>query len=94
MAKRILGQLKETVEESKGKGGLNLHNTVITTPEKIEKLSNNAKKQEQKEKRDASGMTYLTKTEMETFLSLIGRKSFSDATRELILSFLKKNKSV
>jgi len=95
MAKKKLGAiLSESVNESKQKGGLkNLRDTIITTPEQLKNLSSNVKKEEQKEKREAAGMTYLTQTEMDAFLGLIGRKSFSDAARELILGFIAKNKS-
>ena len=97
MAKVKLGYtLENSLNEAKKKGEFNLKDAVITTPQKLSQTENNASKiklDTPKEKRDVSGMTYLTRSEMDSFLSLIGRKSFSDAARELILDFTKKNKN-
>ncbi len=46
------------------------------------------------EKRTDKIGTYLRPSEKEKFLSLIGRKSESDAVRELILTFIKKDDGV
>jgi hypothetical protein len=88
MGKIKLGMtLDKSFQSAKESGGLNLKDSVLVRPDQVK--INNAKVTE---KRTANKMTYLTNSEMEEFLSLIGRKTFSDATRELILEFIKKNK--
>ena len=88
MGKIKLGMtLAKSFQSAKESGGLNSKDSVLVRPDQVK--INNAKVAE---KRTANKMTYLKNSEMEEFLSLIGRKTFSDATRELILEFIKKNK--
>ena len=87
MAKKTLGGaelLKKATDTNKGEK-IDLEATVLMTQAQIEELKRG------RPKRTASKMVYLTEEEMETFLSLIGRETFSNKVRELILDFINKN---
>lgn len=76
--------LDNSLQMAEEKGGLDLQNSVMVKPDQVKKRS-------VIEKRSESKMTYLTKTELDKFLGLIGRKTFSDASRDLIIKFIKEN---
>lgn len=57
-------------------------------------LTAEVKRTSTEEKRTKKVGSYIKPSEEEKFLSLIGRKSTSDAIRELILDFNKKNTSM
>jgi hypothetical protein len=85
MAKKTLGGanlLKEATKEA-SQEKIDLQGAVLMTPAQIEALK------QTKEKRTAGKMVYITPSEMDKFLSLIGRKTYSNAVRELILEFIK-----
>lgn len=89
MTKKTLGGaklLKDATKEAE-KEKIDLNATVLMTQEQIEKLK------QPKEKRTAGRMVYITPSEMEDFLSLIGRETYSNAVRGLILGFIKNNKN-
>jgi hypothetical protein len=77
--------LKKATEEAKQEK-IDLEGAVLMTPAQIEALK------QPKEKRTAGKMVYITPSEMEAFLGSIGRESFSNAVRGLILEFIEKNK--
>jgi len=77
--------LDKAVSIADESGGLNLEDSVMVKPEQVKKTKSST------EKRTANKMVYLRESEMEEFLSKIGRKTFSDAARELILAFNAKN---
>ena len=82
MTKKTLGSnlLKDATKEAQA-GKINLESTVLMTPEQLQP----------REKRTAGRMVYITPSEMEKFLSMIGRETYSNAVRDLILAFIKKN---
>ena len=83
MTKKTLGSsslLKDATKEAQA-GKIDLESTVLMTPEQLKP----------KEKRTAGKMTYITPSEMEAFLGMIGPETYSNAVRELILEFIKNN---
>lgn len=75
-----LNQMKRAAQEAKEE-----------TADLTDSTPSAKKKTPVQEKRTDKIGTYLRPSEKEKFLSLIGRKSESDAVRELILAFIKKN---
>lgn len=89
MAKKTLGNnklLKDATKEAQ-KGEIDLNATVLMTQAQILELK------KPKEKRTAGKMVYIKPSEMEEFLNYIGRESYSNAVRKLILEFIEKNKN-
>ena len=83
MTKKTLGSsnlLKDATKEAQAKK-LDLESTVLMSPDQLRP----------KEKRTAGGIAYITPSEMESFLSMIGRETYSNAVRKLILEFIRKN---
>ncbi len=76
--------LKKATDNNKGEK-IDLNATVLMTMAQIEELKRG------KPKKTAHKMVYLTEKEMEVYLNLIGRKTFSNSTRKLILDFISKN---
>lgn len=89
MTKKTLGGSnllkKATVEAQEGK--IDLGATVLMTHAQILELS------KPKERKTAGKMVYLRPSEMEAFLSSIGRESYSNAVRKLILEFIENPKN-
>ncbi len=81
MTKKTLGGLNPLKNASKEahSGKIDLNATVLMRPEQLQA----------KEKRTAGRMVYITPSEMETFLSMIGRETYSNAVRKLILDFIR-----
>lgn len=75
-----LNKMKEAAKEAKEETA-DLTDTPITK-KKVKPVQ---------EKRTDKIGTYVKPSEKERFISLLGRKSESDAVRELILDFIKKN---
>lgn len=67
------------------KEGAHLGSAVVTTRDKLK----TTKKPE--EKRTKPAHTYLAQAEYDGFIELIGRKTVSDALRDLVLEFIKQN---
>ncbi|TXK93368.1 hypothetical protein BMR07_12935 [Methylococcaceae bacterium CS1] len=88
MPKKVLGKsklLKDATKEAQ-EGEIDLNATVLMTHAQILELS------KPKERRTAGKMVYITPSEMEAFLGSIGRESYSNAVRGLILEFIENNK--
>lgn len=69
------------------KEGANLGSAVVTTRDKLKATKR------PDEKRTKPAHTYLTKSEYNDFISLIGRATVSDAIRDIVLEFIEKNKN-
>lgn len=77
MSKNKLISIEDAIRESEGKG--------IDDLETISFY-------EEKQKRTEILQTTITPSEKEVFFSMIGRKTASNAIRELILNYIKNNK--
>jgi len=62
--------------------------------QKSDLRKSSSKEKTTKEKRSVKMGSYVKPSEKEAFLKLIGRKTESDAIRELILEAIKKGKSI
>ena len=92
MAKKTLGGsplLADAAKAAQGQGP-KLSETVLATPKQINALKQQEPKQVSappEEKRTKGRSVYLKPSEYEEFVGKIGRESFSDAVRDLILKF-------
>lgn len=88
MTKKTIGNvISSGIEAGSKKGGLNIEDTVITTPDRI-------KRSLPRERKEAKSMVYLTTKDMDNFLSRIGRDPFSEAVGLLIKDFLASGKNI
>ena len=97
MAKKTLGGtslLADAAKASQGQGP-KLSETVLATPKQIKELKEPKPKKPPatpKEKRTIARSVYITPSEFDEFLGNIGRETFSDAVRSLILEFNRKKR--
>lgn len=88
MVKKSIGSiLNSGIESASKKGGLNMNETIITTPDRLKKIIT-------KEKKEAKSMVYLTNKDMNNFLEKIGREPFSEAVGILIKEFILSGKNI